>query len=295
MTQLFEKAVADAEKRLLSLDGTGQRLMRDLLLNPLRQSYKAMLKSAGGAASGLWEVSVWPSYKDTIQGRYPFNSAARRDASFDDFVAFYKPKEGILWSFYDGYLKDFHQKVGHKFLPATHLQGGQPAKRYTPFNSNLYNCLERADEITDALFHGQGDPKLAFNVSMTTVSPIVSEIAFELDGMQRVYKNEKEYWKAFEWPGPAGATGASIRIKGAGGLDEELRRDGPWGFWRLLEAGQHTAEKGSDKSFRIEWQMSAPPVIVRMQIRPQRQNHPFPINFFRNTNCPQSIGDTFGG
>ena len=186
-------------------------------------------------------------------------------------------------------------KLGHKFIPATHLQGPQPAKRYTPFNTNLYNCLERADEITDALFHGQPDPKVAFNVSLTTVSPIVSEIVFELDGMQRVYKNEKEYWKSFEWPGPAGPSGAAIRIKGAGGLDEELRRDGPWGFWRLLEAGRHTAEKDSDKTFRIEWQMSAPPVIIRMQIRPQRQNHPFPINFFRNSNCPQGIGDTFGG
>jgi type VI secretion system protein ImpL len=294
-TQLFEKAVAEAEKRLLSLDATGQRLMRELLLNPLRQSYKAMLKSAGGAASGLWEVTVWPPYKDTIQGRYPFNSASRRDASFEDFVAFYRPKDGVLWGFYETYLKDFHMKVGHKFIPATHLQGAQPAKRYTPFNSNLYNCLERADEISDALFHGGTDPKLAFNVSLTTVSPIVSEIVFELDGVQRVYKNEKEFWKGFEWPGPNGPTGAAIRIKGAGGLDEEVRRDGPWGFWRLLEAGRHTAEKDDDKVFRIEWEMSAPPVIVKMQIRPQRKNHPFPINFFRNTNCPQSIGDTFGG
>ncbi|MBM4373990.1 MAG: type VI secretion system membrane subunit TssM [Deltaproteobacteria bacterium] len=294
-TQLFEKAVAEAEKRLLSLDATGQRLMRDLLLNPLRQSYKAMLKSAGGAASGLWEVTVWPPYKDTIQGRYPFNSSSRRDASYEDFVAFYKPKDGILWGFYETYLKDFHMKVGHRFVPATHLQGSQPARRYTPFNTNLYNCLERSDEISDALFHGNADPKLSFNVSLTTVSPIVSEIVFELDGVQRVYKNEKEFWKGFEWPGPAGPTGASIRIRGAGGLDEELRRDGPWGFFRLLEAGRHTAEKDDDKVFRVEWEMSAPPVIVQMKIRPQRKNHPFPVNFFRNSNCPQSIGDNFGG
>jgi type VI secretion system protein ImpL len=32
-----------------------------------------------------------------------------------------------------------------------------------------------------------------------------------------------------------------------------------------------------------------------MQIRPKRQNHPFPLNFFRNSNCPSSIGDSFGG
>jgi type VI secretion system protein ImpL len=295
-TQLFEEAVKDAEKKVLSLDAKGQDLMRELLLNPLRQSYKAMLKSAGGAASGLWEVVVWPPYKSTIYSRYPFNTAARRDASYDDFIAWFKPKDGILWGFYETYLKDYHMKVGHKFVPATRLQGIKPAKRYTPFNPNMYNCLERADEITDSLWQpGQEDPKLIFNVNLTTVSPIVSQIIFDLDGVQKLYRNEKEYWQTFEWPGPNGPTGASIRIKGAGGLDEEIKREGPWGLRRLLESGLHTATKDDDKTFRIEWQMAAPPVIVKMQIKPKRQNHPFPLNFFRNTNCPPSIGDTFGG
>ncbi len=294
-TELFETAVKDAEKKLLKLDDTGQQLMRDLLLNPLKQSYKAMLKSAGGAASGLWEVTVWPPYNDNIKNRYPFNIASKRDASFEDFMAFYKPKDGILWGFYDAYLKDLHMKLGHKFIPASHLQGYAPAKRFTPFNGNLYNCLERSDEITDALFNGGEKPKLEFSVNLTTVSPIVSEIIFDLDGQERIYKNEKEAWKTFEWPGKEVGKGATIRIKGAGGLDEQIVREGPWGLWRVLEAGVHNAEKDNDKVFRAEWQFAAPPVIVKMQIRPKRANHPFPVNFFRNTNCPPTIGDTFGG
>ena len=52
--------------------------------------------------------------------------------------------------------------------------------------------------------------------------------------------------------------------------------------------------KDDDKVFRVEWQMSAPPVTVKMQIKPTRANHPFPYEFFRDTNCPQSIGDFFG-
>ena len=40
--------------------------------------------------------------------------------------------------------------------------------------------------------------------------------------------------------------------------------------------------------------MSAPPVVVRMEMKPTRSNHPFPYSFFRDTNCPPSIGDTFG-
>jgi len=264
------------------------------LLNPLRQSYKAMVADAGGAASGLWEVMVWPSYRDNVKNRYPFNLMSKRDASFEDAVAFFQPKEGVLWGFYDAYLKGFHRKVDHKFVPATSLGGTpRPAKRYTPFNANMYNCLERADIITDALF-SQGAPKVKFAVNLTTVSPIVSEITLDVDGQKRLYRNEKQFWRTFEWPGPDGPPGASMRIRGAGGLDEEVTREGPWGLFRLLESGSYVANEDDDRVFVVEWQFSAPPVVVRMEVRPTRANHPFPVGFFRNTNCPPSIGDSFG-
>ena len=296
-TAMFQKTVAETEGQVLSLDHTGQLLMRDLLMNPLRQSYKAMVKSAGGAASGLWEVTVWPAYRDTIRNRYPFNLAAKRDASYDDAVAFLKPHTGVLWGFYDGYLKGFHNQVDHQFIPQPSLGGSpKPAKPYTPFNANMYNCLERADEITDALFPGRGGeiPKVVFSVNLKTVSPIVSEVVFEVDGQKKLYRNEKEFWKTFEWPGPEGPPGATLTVRGAGGLNEELRREGPWGIYRLFEAGTTTANKDDDKMFTVEWQMTAPPVTVVVQVKPQRANHPFAPSFFRNLNCPETIGDRFG-
>jgi type VI secretion system protein ImpL len=273
-------------------------LMRHLLLNPLRQSYKAMVKSAGGAASGLWEVTVWPAYRDTIRNRYPFNLAAKRDASYEDAVAFLKPQTGVLWGFYDQNLKGFHRQIDHQFIPQASLQGvgPKPAKPYTPFNPNMYNCLERGDEITDALFPGRSGeiPKVVFQVNLKTVSPIVSEVTFEVDGQKKTYRNEKEFWKTFEWPGPDGPSGAALTVRGAGGLNEELRREGPWGIYRLFEAGTTTANKDDDKMFTVEWQLTAPPVTVTVQVKPQRGNHPFSPSFFRSLNCPPSIGDRFG-
>jgi type VI secretion system protein ImpL len=294
-TGLFETAVSDTEQKLLALDRFGQELMRELLMNPLRQSYKAMVKSAGGAASGLWEVMVWPPYKDGLKSRYPFNAASKRDASFEDAVAWLKPTDGILWGFYGEHLKGYHRQIGHTFIPDTSLAGTpRPARRFTPFNPQMYACLERTHEITDALF-AQGEPGVKFRVNLTTVSPIVSDIEFELDGQRRNYRNEREFWHSFVWPGPdQPLTGASIVIRGAGGLNEEIRRDGPWGMWRLLDAGRRNAVKDDDKTFVIEWEMAAPPITVRMQIKPTRANHPFPTNFFRDTNCPASIGDSFG-
>jgi type VI secretion system protein ImpL len=294
-TVKFEEAVQTAEGLLLKMDDTGQLLMTDLLMNPLRQGYKAVVRNAGGAASGLWEVMVYPTYRDKIKDRYPFNLASTRDASFEDATAFFKPKDGVLWGFYDAYLKAYHVKQNHDFIPESHLETSpKAAKPFTPFNANMYNCLKRADEITDALFAGGEKPHVEFQVNVKTVSPIVSEIIFELDGNKRVYRNEKEFWLPFAWPGPKPGAGASIRLRGAGGLDEQINREGPWGMFRLMEAGTSTSEKDNDDVFNVTWEMTAPPVSVTLEIRPTRANHPFPSSFFRATNCPPSIGDKFG-
>ena len=135
-TEKFEDAVKTTQAELLKMDETGQELMAPLLMNPLKQAYKAVIKHAGGAASGLWEVAVWPSYRDKIKDRYPFNLASTRDASLEDAVAFFKPKGGILWGFYEQYLKPFHTKVGHDFIPEAHLEARpHPAKPFTPFRA----------------------------------------------------------------------------------------------------------------------------------------------------------------
>ncbi len=296
-TELFSNAVKESEEMLLTLDKTGQQLMTPLLMNPLRQGYKAFIKGAGGAASGLWEVMVWPQYRDKIKDRYPFNLSARRDASYADMVAFFRP-EGTLWGFYDTYLKNFHLRQNHDFIPLAHLQGYVPqGKPFTPFKGALYPCLKRAHEITDALWPtGKGeDPEVSFLVNLKTVSPIVSDVILEIDGQVRQYRNEKEFWHTFKWPG-GDERGARIQVRGAGGLDEEIVRDGPWGVFRLFEsADKMTAEKDDDGMFVVTWTMSAPPVTVVLQVKPKRGNHPFPISFFRGTNCPPSIGDKFGG
>jgi type VI secretion system protein ImpL len=299
-TEKFEDAVKTTQAELLKMDETGQELMTPLLMNPLKQAYRAVMRHAGGAASGLWEVVVWPSYRDKIKDRYPFNLAATRDASFQDAVAFFKPKGGVLWGFYDQNLKAFHNKVGHDFVPEPHLEARpKPAKPYTPFRPLMYPCLHRADEITEALFpsdggEGSGEkPKVEFQVNLKTVSPIVSEVTLEVDGQKRLYRNEKEFWNPMTWPGPK-PTGARIQVRGAGGLDEEIVREGPWGIFRLFEAGTTTAEKDKDEVFLVTWQMTAPPVSVTLEVRPVRAAHPFSPSFFRATNCPPSIGDSFG-
>jgi len=241
----------------------------------------------------------------------------------EDFKKFFTPKTGILWGFYNAHLKEFHRQQDHDFIPVSHLLGdpGSAGKAVARpiFNPLMYNCLKRADEISDSIWGmpgpGGGDegtipaaaaaegaaggegggPDVEFELNLKTVSPIVSDVIFEVDGQQRVYRNEKEFFYGFKWPGKS-KFGARIQVRGAGGLDEEIVREGPWGIFRLFEsADKMTALKDDDQQFLVTWQMTAPPVTVTMQVRPKKANHPFPLSFFRNLNCPPTIGDKFGG
>jgi len=56
-----------------------------------------------------------------------------------------------------------------------------------------------------------------------------------------------------------------MQVRGAGGLDEELVREGP-GHFRLFEAGRRPPEKDKDDVFLVTWQMTAPPVSVTLEV-----------------------------
>ena len=200
-TASFEEAVKTTEGLILKMDDTGQELMTPLLMNPLKQGYKAVMRHAGGAASGLWEVVVWPRYRDKIKDRYPFNLAATRDASFSDAVAFFKPKSGILWGFYDHYLAQFHTKLNHDFIPDAHLEARaaprEPVHALQPEHVQLPEARRR--DHRGALRGGRrrgvaepgrgargrrgrrpgrrsGQAEGRVRINLKTVSPIVSEV-----------------------------------------------------------------------------------------------------------------------
>src|SRR5262249_43557332 len=110
---------------------------------------------------------------------------------------------------------------------------------------------------------------------------------------RKQYRNEKEFWQSFSWPGPK-QTGAIIKVRGAGGLDEEMTREGPWGIFRLFEAGTTTAVKDNDQVFQVTWEMTAPPVTVVMEGRPAEGHPPVPGGVLRADTGPAGQGPRLG-
>jgi type VI secretion system protein ImpL len=83
----------------------------------------------------------------------------------------------------------------------------------------------------------------------------VQEIQLEIDGQQLVYKNGREEWKPFTWPG-TGAPGARIQVISNSGVPAQVFLfPGRLGFLRMLE---HTDRRAAAGAQVLEWRFQTP-------------------------------------
>ncbi len=285
----FQQAYRSTSGLLSSQDGYTRPMLEPLLMRPIAGAWTGVVNDAGGAASGLWEVTVWDKWRTTLQPHYPF-SATGNDAKLSDFSEFFAPKTGLLWGFYEANLSGSLQRVGNTFSPARRFDAG------VSFDGTfLSECLGRSAMLTDEFFPEEASqPRLAFEVNLHSVSPNVSEIRLAIDGVEHVYKNTPEEWIAATWPAEdAKAPGARVRIRGRNALDEEIIRDGDFGFFRLLDAA-HSIVLDPDaprdgRTLVATWELPSERTFFRLHVRTKRGPLPLAREVFRKVACPRVI------
>jgi len=288
-TAAFQDAAKATSALLTEQDGFTRPLLSPLLLNPIQLAANCVIGDAGRVAGAQWEDQVWKKWHDKLDGHYPFTNS-NSDAPLQDFVDFFHPGDGVLWSFYDATLKSTLDRNGNKFSASRRLRSAVP---FTP--EFLNTCLSRGQDITDVVFPPKSDGALvSFDVNLHSVSEKVAEVLFEVEGVSRTYRNEPERWLTVTWPGK-GAHGARLRVKGEG-LNEEIGRQGDFGLFHLLDAAdvkQGTAG-GSDKGGAVlvatfDIKGTKPPAQVKLDIKPSREQNPLQAGFFRGYQCPRVI------
>lgn len=291
LTGEFEQAYRATTALLADQDAFTRPLLTPLLIDPISFSWASVVRDAGGAAGGLWELSAWKAWSTKLENLYPFNDAAPNDAKVEDFADFFRPQAGQLWAFYDQTLKGSLDRQGNDFVPTRRF------KAQTAYRDDFLTCLRRSAKITDATF--SGDPKLpavTFEVNLHSVSSDVSEVTIEVDGVSRTYTNTPEEWLAVQWPAKdAKARGAKVKVRGFSGLKEEIVRLGDFGLFHLLEAADVrpgiAAAKGAEIPVLVAtWKLrSQAEAVVKMDLRPTRTDAPFAKGFFAGLKCPRVI------
>jgi type VI secretion system protein ImpL len=290
VSDVFQDAFRSTSALLSEQDGFTRPMLSPLLMNPITLAWSNVVQDAGAAAGASWEASVWQKWKEKLDGKYPFANSPN-DAALDDFLDFFAPGDGVLWSFFDESLKATLDRGPAGFVPSRRFK---KAIAYT--GDFLDVCLKRGQQFTTVLFPPKTDhAAVVFDVNIHSVSPTIAEVTFEVDGASHTYRNEPEQWLTVTWPGKT-PHGARLRVKGSGGLDEEISRPGDFGVFRLLDAADQKPGRAGGRADGVPtlvatWDLRAArdSAFVSLDLRPTRNENPLTPGFFKNYSCPRLI------
>jgi type VI secretion system protein ImpL len=216
-----------------------------------------------------WCSEVRRVYDAQLAARYPFD-ARGQDVSLADFAAFYRPREGTLWAYYEHRLERAVGRRGDGFEFTTRL--GRPASEV--YQRALVPYLQRARDITTVFFPpGATEPSLELDVRIRPAARVAAQ-SLSVGGKLVEYHNEPESWQRVAWPGAEPGAGATLEISGEGGMHERIGQEGEWGLFRLLESGTVVANAGS-RSFTATFDLRSHDVRIVIDFRPVRSETPF--------------------
>jgi type VI secretion system protein ImpL len=289
-SDVFQEAFRSTSALLSEQDGFTRPLLSPLLMNPINLAWGNVVQDAGRSVGAVWEASVWQKWHDKLEGKYPFANSPS-DAALEDFVDFFAPGDGTLWSFYDESLKATLDRSGSSFVPSRRF------KSSISYSGDFLGvCLKRGDEFKTTLFPPKTDhAAVVFDVNIHSVSPTIGQVTFEVDGASHTYRNEPEQWLTVTWPGKT-PHGARLRVRGSGGLDEEVSRPGDFGLFRLIDnatikPGRAGGRADGVPTLVATWDLRAARdgASVSLDLRPVRDENPLAPGYFKNYNCPRLI------
>ncbi|HYP77454.1 MAG TPA: type VI secretion system membrane subunit TssM [Polyangiaceae bacterium] len=276
---------ASAVQRLLGgLDSRTRMLVEPLLMTPIRGSRAGVFKADDSALSDRWKAEVWETWNTKLAPRFPFAETGG-DVSLAEFSDFFRPQSGLLWKFFERDLSARLERSGDKFVP-------KAAAVPSAFLPAFLNCINVAQQITDAIFGTLPEAKVPFSINVHSPGSDISQITLRIDGVPTVYKNEAEHWQLAQWPGAGPTKGAALEVK-ASGFTDEIPREGDFGLFRLLLAGGIKPAGTSQESMPIfvsTWNLNrpgSPPVTI--ELKPSKATQPFGRGFFARMRCPQQV------
>ena len=203
-----------------------------LLMPPIQGTSTAVAMGEASGAGRSWCTEVYMPYHRNILDGYPLNPSGH-DVPLADFGAFYMPEEGTLWAFYNEVLQRRIPKEGDTFTFATNVN----VSASRAYRRQLLQYLERANDISNVFFPpGSEGPTVEFDARILP-SPRVATQELCVGGVCVEHHNGPERWHRYTWPGDSPEAGASLEVRGEGGLHEKLEQTGEWGLFRLLEQG----------------------------------------------------------
>ncbi|MGD9862260.1 MAG: type VI secretion system membrane subunit TssM [Pseudodonghicola sp.] len=243
--------------------------------------------SSGIAADGTrasinarWQASVLPFCRQALSNRYPFNPRARADVGIQDFARLFAP-DGMIDGFFNENLVKF---VDTRTRPWTW-------KRVNDVDLGISNAVlqqfQYASQIREAFFATGPEPQIQFQITPYGLDDNAKSVLLEVHGQQVGFKQRGGLPTpvAVTWPGSVGLARVSFEPQKRN-TESVLSRDGPWAWFRLLDAAEVRSLNVADRKrvyLIVGGRMAIVDLLVGSVI------NPFALQALTKFSCPESL------
>jgi type VI secretion system protein ImpL len=226
-----------------------------------------------------WQSQVLPFCQKAITDRYPFDPRSRADVAILDFAKLFAP---------NGLIDGFVNENLLRYIDTT----TQPWSWKNVNNADLglstgiLEQIQNAADIRDAFFSAGETPRISFEITPEALDPKAKQVVLEIDGQKVEYKHGDQITPVgISWPGSAGLGRVTFKPT-ATNAENSMMRDGPWAWFRLLNAAEVRRTKAPDQK-RVIFNIGGRIAIFKM--RSGSALNPFALPALGKFSCPASL------
>ena len=230
--------------------------------------------------NAAWQQGVLPFCTQVTTKLYPFDRRAAADLSIADFTKLFGPG-GLIDGFMTANLKDL---IDTSKKPWTWkvVNGADLG-----ISQAVLDQLQAASEIKDAFFANGAAPAVGFQITPVALDPNALDINLNIDGQAVAFAQNagQPLPTAITWPGAVGVAQVTFNPPLNGG-ESTFTKDGPWGWFRLLDSAEVRATNAPDRK-RVIFNVGGRIAIFQMQSG--SVVNAFSLPAMQSFSCPSSF------
>ncbi|MEM1431498.1 MAG: type VI secretion system membrane subunit TssM [Pseudomonadota bacterium] len=239
--------------------------------------------TADGTRAGInavWQSQVLPFCEQVLNSRYPFDRGAAADVAIGDFSRLFAPA-GLIDSFFNENLRDYvdmrARPWGWKRVNDADLG----------ISAAVLQQFQYAAEIRDAFFAGGTSPSVSFQVTPEALDPSADAVQLEIDGEKIQFRHSTRSPRptAVTWPGAVGQARVVFAPLSSSAAND-ITREGPWAWFRLLNAAEIRRTNVSDRN-RVIFNVGGR--IAIFQLQSGSVLNPFALPALSEFSCPKTF------
>ncbi len=166
--------------------------------------------------------------RQSIAGRYPFAPHSTRDVAPNDMARLFGPA-GMMEDFFQKHLADHVDMSGRRWRFKPGIDGGEGKL------AGYLDAFQRAATIRSVYFTGNGsEPVFKVSIRPLRMDETITQFIMNVGGQTVRYAHGPQIGTTVQWPGPNGASQASIELLPQTGVSG-VSASGPWALNRLLD------------------------------------------------------------